>query len=109
MDFKPTIEPTATASLRSEPGQLAEMLAQVSADLESGTPIDWKAIYSQFPEHASELDEIRPAMDALQNLKLHDNSDGLLPAPELGNPQARDLGDFRIPREIGRGGVGLVY
>ena len=109
MKHKQAGEPTATATVRSEPGQLAELLAQVSADLESGTPIDWQAIYAQFPEHSKELDEIRPAMEALQNLKLHDSQDGSLRGSGIGDHHPRNLGDFRILHEIGRGGMGLVY
>src|SRR5262245_31219168 len=65
----------------------------------------------RFPTHANEIHEILPTLVMMERAKslsgsLHgdavcsENS-----APLLG----RELGDFRIVREIGRGGMGIVY
>ena len=61
------------------------------------------------PELASEIREVFPAMAMLENIALVDESldeaSGRCPAP----PPLQQLGDFRIIREIGHGGMGVVY
>lgn len=56
------------------------------------------------PEYAAEIRELFPAVQAMEQLALrrqHDQT-AAMEAPE-------QLGDFRIVREIGRGGMGIVY
>ncbi len=58
----------------------------------------------RYPEHAEEIADLFPAATMLEDLK----------GPPRGMPiqdgtVPRQLGDFRIVREIGRGGMGIVY
>jgi serine/threonine protein kinase len=58
----------------------------------------------RYPEHAEEIADLFPAATLLEDLKGPPRgtlaADGAVP---------RQLGDYRIVREIGRGGMGVVY
>jgi serine/threonine protein kinase len=84
-----------------------ELVSQISADLESGKKVDWDQLKTRYPQYAQDLIEIRPAMDALRNLKLAQTETSRSePMATIAN---QILGDFQIHREIGRGGMGVVY
>jgi serine/threonine protein kinase len=62
-----------------------------------------------YPELAEEILELFPTMLELEQLKLHKTlSSGGAPA-SIGPAPVSQLGDFRIVREVGRGGMGVVY
>ena len=61
------------------------------------------------PDLAEEIRELFPTMLELEQLKLHKTlSSGGAPA-SIGPAPVSRLGDFRIIREVGRGGMGVVY
>ncbi|HEX8916677.1 MAG TPA: serine/threonine-protein kinase, partial [Humisphaera sp.] len=64
-----------------------------------------------YPEHADELRAALPPIVMMERLKERNRSAsysmGLGPA--VASPPPERLGDFRIVREIGRGGMGIVY
>jgi serine/threonine protein kinase len=85
------------------------VLEEYLARLEQGAPPSPEELVHQHPELADRLQEFLASLEFLHRaaLNLHsgDQADGAVPAiPELG-----ELGDFRIAREIGRGGMGVVY
>lgn len=63
---------------------------------------------SRYPEVADEIRELFPTMLAIERMKLQKehSSDG---RASLGARRIERLGDFRIIREIGRGGMGVVF
>src|SRR5688572_5504339 len=68
--------------------------------------------YAQrYPEHADEIRELFPALVKLEQLKpTAEPSSPLLALAGAGSGRALEqLGDFRILREVGRGGMGIVY
>ena len=90
---------------------LDDLIEAFAAKLQTGDRIDPEAYAQEHPERGEELRRILPAMLVLADLA---HSTGhLLPT---GTSQGEDaelalgeLGDFRILREIGRGGMGVVY
>lgn len=61
---------------------------------------------NRYPELASEIEEIFPAIVALEGGKYAAQAQGKV---SLGASAPDQLGDFKIVREIGRGGMGVVY
>lgn len=81
-----------------------DVLAEEFADLlrrgEHPSVSDYAAAH---PQHADELKELLPAVAQMEMLKR-------FRTPNAATPSLPDrLGDFRIVRELGRGGMGVVF
>jgi serine/threonine protein kinase len=86
------------------PSPVMLALREYQAALDAGKRLDRKAFLGRFPDIADELNECLDGLDYL-----------MAAAPGLSAPGANPakpdsvLGDFRLVREIGRGGMGVVY
>ncbi len=71
-----------------------------------------KEYINRHPELADEIREVFPAMAMLENIAITSGFSGStasgLPRTGFGQPP-RQLGDYRIIRGVGQGGMGLVY
>src|SRR5262245_55323863 len=61
------------------------------------------------PELASEIKEVFPAMAMMENIALTDESLDEKKPVDHRESALKQLGDYRIIREIGHGGMGVVY
>jgi serine/threonine protein kinase/WD40 repeat protein len=104
-----TVSTPAASQSRSTEHCLADLIEELSAQMEAGEAVELQAYLDAHPEHAAELRRLYPALQLLADFSRSGEAnlplDGLDPAPALGTP----LGDFRLVREIGRGGMGVVY
>ena len=61
---------------------------------------------ARYPEHAGLIRKLLPTVAMMEQLKRDTRSDD---APLLGRAMPERFGEFRIVRELGRGGMGVVY
>ncbi len=102
--------PDATVSVRdstaSEDAELAKVLEACLVGLEAGLHIDPDRLVA---EHSAIADRLRGCLVTLRLVE--QTSDRLADGPASDQPgsDTRTLGDYRIIREVGRGGMGVVY
>ncbi|MCI0464377.1 MAG: serine/threonine protein kinase, partial [Gemmataceae bacterium] len=100
-------EPSASADSF---GQIAD---QFVAAYRQGQRPSVEDYVQRYPEHAEALREILPALLLMEKAKSADDlassraPHDARPAPDRG--AVRELGDYRLLRVIGRGGMGIVY
>src|SRR5579862_9408999 len=103
---------TVTANSATESAaSFAMLFEQIVEKLQSSDGIDVEAYVQQYPEHAERLRRLLPACGMLAELgrsAARQEQAGLVIADSPGS-EPGVLGDFRIVREIGRGGMGVVY
>jgi serine/threonine protein kinase/tetratricopeptide (TPR) repeat protein len=86
---------------------LVQVLDGYLAALQSGTAPDKEELLAQYPELAEDLEACLASLDFIRQAAVK---------PAVGEPGLEDadspnrvLGDYRIVREVGRGGMGIVY
>jgi hypothetical protein len=104
-----------TGSKSTDPElSFADLLERVAQRIQQGEVLDEEAIRSECPEHAERLCKMLPALEFLADLSEWGAVSGGDPPPDIAPATAAEnrrgvVGDFRILREIGCGGMGVVY
>lgn len=109
-DFLAPTTSWAVSAAQDDPRVIAA-LEEYLAELEAGRKPDRQAFLARHGDVAGPLAECLNGLDLMHRAAVHlDESctdlDGRLP-PEA--PDRGRLGDYRLVREIGRGGMGIVY
>jgi serine/threonine protein kinase/WD40 repeat protein/Tfp pilus assembly protein PilF len=93
---------------QSDKDDLIDRLAEEIAErLRKGERPTLREYVERYPDFADDIRELLPAMFELEQVK-HDVVEAeVSPAPS--SPMPASVGDFLILREIGRGGMGVVY
>ena len=102
----------ASCATGSATASLEDLVEEFSARVERGEQPDVDAFVADHPEHADRLRRILPTMLVLANLSNDGDPLRILDAagdPSSGAGESRTLGDYRLIREVGRGGMGIVY
>ncbi len=100
------VAPAHTIAKLTAEERLAQVMDAYLVSLEQGTPLDLDAIIAEHPDLADEVRSIAASLDLL-----HQTTRQMRPATETQPTPAvaKRLGDFEIGRELGRGGMGVVY
>ena len=104
------IEPTRAAHPDAHSEHvLDDLLDEISNKLQAGEPVDVEAYIREHPEHQQRIRQLLQAMELMTNLKDSVLGDEAQPLTSDSLTGQRTLGDYRILREIGRGGMAVVY
>jgi serine/threonine protein kinase/tetratricopeptide (TPR) repeat protein len=96
----------------SRSGLVLELAEEFLERYRRGERPSLKEYIDRHPELAGEIREVFPAMAMMEKIAIADESlagDPTGAAPGWKAPRLEQLGDFRILREVGRGGMGVVY
>jgi serine/threonine protein kinase/WD40 repeat protein len=85
----------------------AELIEELASRLQAGEAIDLEACARAHPECADRIRRLLPAVQMLAELGR--SSAGVKVTTGTAEPLRGVLGDFRLRREVGRGGMGIVY
>ena len=90
---------------------LADLVEEITQKIEDGESIDPREYQQRFPQLAERLAQLIPAMRLLESIGLSGSKSAESKRPALDDlrENQRQLGDFLLIREIGRGGMGVVF
>jgi WD40 repeat protein/serine/threonine protein kinase/tetratricopeptide (TPR) repeat protein len=93
----------------SEPDPFEKIAEEFFARRRAGEQPSVNEYAERYPELANQIRELLPALLLMEKHKPVDQTSGPGPAngPRLAVP--KQMGDFRLLREVGRGGMGIVY
>jgi serine/threonine protein kinase/tetratricopeptide (TPR) repeat protein len=98
----------AGSAIEADPA-VAELIEELASRLRAGEPVDVEAFLEEHPAQAEPLRRLLPTIQVLAELGRSAASGSAPPLTSDGDPASGTLGDFRILREVGRGGMGIVY
>jgi serine/threonine protein kinase len=91
--------------------RLSEAIDRLYAAMDARQPIDRQELLLEYADIADELNDCLQNLDFIEQIgpQLAENAAGESAEIENAAKRRAHLGDFRILREVGRGGMGVVY
>src|SRR5213594_673125 len=99
-----TSQPRDEISAESLLGQVADEFVE---RLDRGERVGIEEYAERYPQIASEIRQVLPALAVMQ--PADENAEPVCDSSGQDTQVPGTLGDFRIIREVGRGGMGIVY
>jgi serine/threonine protein kinase len=101
----PVVNPTGSSDQA-----LGRLVDELTAKLQAGEAVDREVCLREHPQYAEQLRQLLPALEMLAGLgRSAVEAPGDLLSVGPAEEMLGTLGDFRLLREIGRGGMGVVY
>jgi len=88
--------------------RLNQILEEVAARFRRGERPELQSYLDNYPDLADDIRDLFPAMAEIEQVN-EDRRDASSRGPDAALPPLQQLGEYRILREIGRGGMGVVY
>jgi|GEM_PF-3463044 len=90
---------------------LADLIAELADQFAAGLEVNLQEVAARYPERAEQLRLIWPTVKMIAALgeSSAEGSVRVTRRNDAGEIRPEILGDFRIIREVGRGGMGIVY
>ena len=96
---------TTSITLKEDERQLADILDEYLERLEDGTPVSVDELVAEYPDLETPLREYLSGLSLLNAGIAELNESPFL----VGDPDRTRVGDYQLLREVGRGGMGVVY
>jgi serine/threonine protein kinase len=99
----------ATSESQSRSGLVLELAEEFLDRYRAGERPALKEYIDRHPELAAEIREVFPAMAMMEHIALADETIDATGNGGVIIPHLDQLGDYRVLRDVGRGGMGVVY
>ena len=99
----------STTSGSRDYGRFDELAEEFAGRYRRGERPGLQEYVDRLPEMAEEIREMFPALVEVERADGDARGEGRKPPPSAAIPRLREIGDYRIVREVGRGGMGVVY
>ncbi|MCI0463823.1 MAG: protein kinase [Gemmataceae bacterium] len=88
---------------------LTRLADEFAARYRAGERPSLQEYLDRYPELADDMRELFPAMVEIEQIKEEEHQEAAEQTAAPPAPALQQLGDFRIIREVGQGGMGIVY